>query len=138
MAGPSAASAAREQHSDDGPPRRRSTLQQKASAVFEKGLDCLVDACGYGMYWVGPLFVLTGMVIIAFAMYVGFGILLPAKDTWWSWTWILRGVWGTFLTINVVFNYTVRACVRASVRVYARGQSTFTQQRKQQQQSHRS
>ena len=103
-------SAAREL-SDDGPTRRRATLQQKASAVFEKGIDCCVDACGYGMYWIGPLFVLTGMAIIAFAMYVGFGILLPAKDTWWSWTWILRGVWGTFLTINVVFNYTVRAYV---------------------------
>ena len=42
------------------------------------------------MYWIGPLFVLTGLAIIAFAFYVGFGILLPVKDTFGSITWVRK------------------------------------------------
>eukprot|EP00750_Incisomonas_marina_P032509 INCI9200.6.p1 GENE.INCI9200.6~~INCI9200.6.p1 ORF type:complete len:344 (-),score=28.62 INCI9200.6:450-1481(-) len=88
---------------------KKKTFSDKAGAAFEVCVDKCVDLCGSGMYWVGPVFVFTGLAIITFAMYVGFGILLPAKDTSWSWTWILRGIFGSFLTVNVVYNYV--ACV---------------------------
>lgn len=67
---------------------KKKTFSEKAGAAFEVCVDKCVDLCGSGMYWVGPVFVLTGLAIITFAMYVGFGILLPAKDTSWSWTWV--------------------------------------------------
>ena len=67
---------------------KKKTFSDKAGAAFEVCVDKCVDLCGSGMYWVGPVFVFTGLAIITFAMYVGFGILLPAKDTSWSWTWV--------------------------------------------------
>jgi len=54
----------------------------------EAAVDKCVECCGNGMYWIGPLFVITGLGIIAFAMYVGFGILLPAKCEAWSVPWV--------------------------------------------------
>ena len=67
---------------------RALTFSDRMNVWFEACLDKVIDWCGNGMYWVGPVFVLTGLIIIAFTMYVGFTILLPAKDTAFSVTWV--------------------------------------------------
>ncbi len=78
-----------------GRPQGGVQQQRSTRERLRDSFDCMLDKCidfvGSAMYWVGPFFVATGLLIICFTAYVGFGILLPAKCKAWSVLWVRAG-----------------------------------------------